>query len=285
MDARVPVSLGSLLLCPPSVSSLPKSSLGAASDSSGVSPPTAPIDVIPIGRLATLPTSSEESDRKPDFEIVGIIESTESTESTLTVKEKKEKKKKPIICSIYGCSGIAYYGSPEERKPLYCLSHKISGYVDVVRKYCFRDGCKNVCESDSNYCFTHGRQGPKKHEEKRRCYIPTCKSGVLTHCIISRSSFSCTEHIRRPDGTTREDAVPLEKARVPCEVSGCRIPATYIRSGKLYPSRCNIHHDAGMIPNRGHDVNIQFCDWIRDGGFDAHTRRVIEEKKKFWLSP
>jgi len=48
---------------------------------------------------------------------------------------------KHIICAENNCETRANYNIEGEKKPLYCVKHKLKNMIDVVNNCCIEKGC------------------------------------------------------------------------------------------------------------------------------------------------
>lgn len=156
-------------------------------------------------------------------------------------------------CQNTGCNKRALYGSPDDRKPLFCSEHKPATYIHVFHKYCEVSGCTTRAsygDADSKtkkYCATHKALGMIV-VNAHYCQHNECNK-VATFKVDATDTWFCASH--KPDWVMSTDKR--------CQHEGCTVqPSFGYQSNK--PTHCKMHKEPDMMNVKGLKCTISGCN-------------------------
>jgi len=86
------------------------------------------------------------------------------------------------MCQIEGCNKKPVYGKIEDKKALYCRSHRVKDLIDVVCRRCIKYGCNKVPsfglpgkKKKAIFCSDHKEEG-MDNVRSTRCGFQGCKT-------------------------------------------------------------------------------------------------------------
>lgn len=143
-------------------------------------------------------------------------------------------------CSHAMCTRGPYFNIKGSKKAAYCRQHATDGMVDIRSRQCLHNSCVtfpsfNVEGSrTAAYCRRHAEVGMIDIHTKR-CSYDGCPRQALWGALSGGVGTACADH----KSTIIADG-PVIHFRASCQVTGCRVTATWGLSGGQ-PSHCHIH--------------------------------------------
>jgi len=108
------------------------------------------------------------------------------------------------ICKNKDCDKMARFNKSTEKKPLYCFEHKLENMVNVNKKNCQSEKCKNkalygLINKKAQYCYEHKEKNMTNLELHNKCSILDCDKEF--EFTIDNIKY-CIEHC--PDNKLKE---------------------------------------------------------------------------------
>jgi hypothetical protein len=142
-----------------------------------------------------------------------------------------------------GCKIRASFNKEGEKKPLYCLKHKLDGMTSTITKCCIYKDCKISAafnkegEKSPLYCSIHKLDG-MINLRSNFCICKDCIKTAVFNIKGETKGLYCAEH-------KLEGMINIKSKN--CLYEGCKLRPTFNKEGDKIPLYCAKHKLDGMI--------------------------------------
>jgi hypothetical protein len=162
---------------------------------------------------------------------------------------------KSFLCLYEGCKTRPNFNYEGEKKPLYCVSHKLEGMINIRSKICIYPDCKIIPnyniqgEKQGLYCSGHKLHGMVNVTSKP-CIYSECRSIPVFNIEGEKQGFYCSKH--KLHGMVNV----INKS---CIYQDCKTIAVWNIEGEKQGLYCSKHRLDGMINVKSKTCKNEWC--------------------------
>lgn len=161
------------------------------------------------------------------------------------------------ICNYEGCKKTCRFNFPNEKKPLFCATHKQDGMINLsVKIKCSFEGCNKIPSynfegKNAERCSEHKLEG-MVDVAHRICAHKDCRTIPTYNFEGIKTPKFCFSH--------KDDGMVVVVSKKICQYEGCDTNPIYNYSSEKKPVRCVKHKLEGMVDISHHKCIHPNCE-------------------------
>ena len=174
------------------------------------------------------------------------------------------------MCIIENCTTIPVYNFENEKKALYCKSHKKENMINVINKSCIFDTCNKRPSfnfeglKNTLYCDTHKKEN-MININKKYCIIEKCNLRPCFNFENEKKALYCKSH-------KKENMINIKDEK--CIYEECTITPSYNLEGLKKRLYCFQHKLENMVDVKNKPCIFKDCDKNPVYNFSGETKRL-----------